>query len=494
LSKIQIGRGAVFLYIENISAMSFGYAYWYILSRITSPDAIGITASLISIATIFVSIAAIGIPLGSQRFLGRLFGERRFEDARTVVKTSLFIITGGIVICSTVLIITSGWIFSTYDFKLVIVTIVLFAASTISMQFRYVIIASLETKKLAIMSSVSSGAKLFLTIILVLGGSNELGIMIGFTFYPLLTSVFFAFIVLSLLKGHQANTTFKFIKTLKPLLSASVVNWIPLLIDNIGAQIGTVIVLGIQGPAEAGIYFIAFQITVGISAVIWALESVTFPALSSMNEGRKMFLWRVIKIGLIIVLPLSLSLLFYSKNIMQIFGYEYIEGSYPLQILLLSILPTAITAGISILLYSYGNYRHVLIIGLAVSIPRAILYFTLIPWYGGTGAALSYTLGSVFGLIASLIIARRIGKILSWRQLILIFIIPFALGFIFSYFNIYFVIAVIVSIISSYILLLKFSIIDRNDVQDSMSLLPHGVATPITETINKIASKLNDNY
>jgi hypothetical protein len=169
-----------------------------------------------------------------------------------------------------------------------------------------------------------------LTFILVLGGSNELRNMIGFTVYPLLSSVFFAFIVFMfpLLKGHRANAIFKFVKTLRQILSASVVNWIPLLIDNIGAQIGTVIVLGIQGPAEAGIYFIAFQITVGISVVIWALESVTFPALSSMNEGRKMFLWRVIKIGLIIVLPLSLSLLFYSKNIIQISGKVTFNSSF----------------------------------------------------------------------------------------------------------------------------------------------------------------------
>lgn len=484
----------MFLYIENISALLFGYAFWYILSKITSPDAIGIAASLISLATIFVSLAGLGIPLGSQRFLGKLFAERRLEDARTVVNTSLFIITGGIVLCSILLLITNGWTFSAYDFKLIIVTIVLIAASTFSVQFRYVIVASLETKKLVVMSSVSSGVKLILTFILVLGGSNELSIMIGFTIYPLLSSVFFAFIVFSLLKGRQANATFKFTKTLKPLLSASVVSWIPLLIDNIGAQIGTVIVLGIQGSAEAGIYFIAFQITIGISAVIWALESVTFPALSTMNEGRKLFLWRVIKIGLIIVLPLSSSLLFYSKDIMQIFGYEYIQGSYPLQILLLSILPTAISAGISILVYSYGNYRQVLIIGLAVSIPRAILYFAFIPLYGGTGAALSYTLGSIFGLIASLIIARQLGTILSWRQLTLIFIIPIALGFLLSYSNIYFVVAIIVSIISSYILLLKFSIIDRNDVNDSLSLLPHGIVTPIAKTINRIASKLNDNY
>ena len=484
----------MFLYIENATSMLYGYAFWYILSRITTADVIGISSSLISLATIFVTLASIGIPLGSQRFLGKLFAGRRTEDARTLVYTSLFVIAGGIILCSSFILITSGWTLNNYDISLVIIMVILVASSSISTQFRYIIIASLKTKRLVIVSIISSGIKLLLTIALVLEGTNEFGVLTGFTVAPLLSSVFLAFYVFSLIKGDHQNSTYEFIKTLKPLLKASVVSWIPLLIDAVGTQMGTILVLGIQGSAQAGIYFIAFQITIGISAVIWALESVTYPALSTMSEGRKLFLWRVIKIGLIIVLPLSSSLIFYSKDVMQIFGYNYIEGAYPLQILLLSILPTTITVGVSILVYSYGNYRQVLIIGLGTAIPRTILYFILIPWFSGPGAALSFTIGSLSGLIISLIIARREDIILSWRDLGLIFIIPTALAFVLSNLDIHFVIAILVSVISSYLLLLKLRIIERSDVQDSMSVFPQRIATPITGTINKIASKINKNY
>jgi len=53
--------------------MVYGYAFWYILSKITTPDVIGISSSLISLAIIFVSLASIGIPAGSQSFLGKMF-------------------------------------------------------------------------------------------------------------------------------------------------------------------------------------------------------------------------------------------------------------------------------------------------------------------------------------------------------------------------------------------------------------------------------------
>jgi len=494
LSKLQIGRGAAFLYIENISTMVYGYAFWYILSKITTPDVIGISSSLISLAVIFISLASIGIPIGSQRFLGKMFLERKFEDVKLFVKTSLLITTIGIITCCVLLLMVRDWLFGTYPYNLIAVTVILIASSTISVLFRYVIIASLETKKLLILSAFSSGVKLFLTIILVFVTVDELGVMIGFTVAPMLTAILFAINVKSLIKESAIKSSFKFIETIRILLRASVAAWIPSLIDTIGGQIGTITVLAIQGSSQAGFYFIAFQISIGISAVIWALESVTYPVLTAMSVGRNLFLWRVIKIGLVIVLPLSSSALFYSKDIMQIFGYNYAEGSLPLQLLLLSILPIGIAAGISILMYSYGNYREVLIIGLAASVPRILLYFIFIPWYSITGAALSFTIGSIIGLIVSIIISRRLGKIIFWKDLGLIFFIPISFAFLLSNLNIHFIASILISVILSYILLLKLQIVNKNDVRDSFAVLPSNIATPLSRIVDKIASKLNKNY
>jgi len=494
LSKLQIGRGAAFLYIENISTMVYGYVFWYILSKITTPDVIGISSSLISLAAIFVSLASIGIPVGSQRFLGRMFLEGKFEDVKLFVKTSLIITTVGIITCCALLLIGKESLFGTYHYNLIAITVILIVSSTISILFRYVIIASLETKKLLIISVFSSGVKLFLTIILIFIATDEMGVMSGFTVAPMLSAILFAINVRLLIKESQKRTSFRFIETFRILLKASVVTWIPSFMDTIGGQIGTVIVLGIQGSSQAGFYFIAFQIAIGISAVLWALESITYPALSGMNEGRRLFLWRVIKIGLIIVLPLSSSVLFYTTDIMQIFGHDYVEGSSSLQILLLSILPTAITAGIAILMYSYGNYKEVLVIGLATSIPRILLYFIFIPLYSITGAALSYSLGSAVAFVISIVIAKKMNVIIIWKDVLLIFIIPTAIAFLLSNSSLHFIPAILLSIILSYLLLLKLEIINRNDVQDSLGVLPNNIANPIINSVNKIGSKLNKNY
>jgi O-antigen/teichoic acid export membrane protein len=283
-------------------------------------------------------------------------------------------------------------------------------------------------------------------------------------------------------------------ESFKGLLKASVASWIPLSIETIGAQLGTIVVLGIEGPTQAGFYFIAFQLSMGILSVIWALEGTTYPALSAKEKGRKRFVWRTIKICLIILLPISFAVFFYSKDITELFGPGYGEGSPSLKILLLSVFPTTIMNAVGILTYTYGNYRDVLFIGLATAIPRSLLYFVLVPWFGSIGAALSYTLGALIGYLVSLFISNRLGMTTHWRETAFMIVIPLIIAYFLSSLNVHFIIGIILSIIFSYLVFLKLKLMDRNDVQDYLAVLPSDVADPLINVVNKIAVKLNPDY
>ena len=494
MSKLQIGRGAVYLYIENISSMLFGYAFWFILSRITTPEIVGISSSLISIAAIFISIASIGVPLGAQRFLGKIFLEQRFEDAQVYTKSSFLIVSIGLVASGLVILISRNTLFDNFSPILVNATLILIVTSTISVLLRSIIIASLDTRKILFASIISSAVKLFAVIILFSFGTGEVGVLIAFITTPLLTSVLLASDVRMLLKQASIKSMHRFMDSFKALLKASVASWIPLSIETIGAQLGTIIVLGIQGPSQAGFYFIAFQISMGILSVIWALEGTTYPALSAKNEGRKRFVWRTIKVCLIILLPISFAVIFYSQNITELFGSNYSAGSPALQILLLSVLPTTIMNAVGILTYAYGNYRDVLLIGLATAIPRSLLYFVFVPSFGGVGAALSYTLGATFGFIVSLVISSRIGMVMHWKETALMTVIPLTFALLLSNLNVNYLIGIILSIVFSYLLFLKLKLIDRNDVQDYLAVLPSHIANPAIRMINKIGVTLNPDY
>src|ERR671910_49946 len=481
MSRLQIGRGAVYLYIENIGSMLFGYAFWFILSRTTTPEIVGVTSSLISIAAIFTSLASIGVPLGAQRFLGKIFLEQRFEDAWVYTRSSFLIVSIGLAASGLIILVGRNILFSHFSFALVSVTLVLITTSAASVLLRAIIIASLDTKKILFASIISSVVKLIAVIIVLSFRTGEVGILVAFSTTPLLTSILLAFDVKTLLKKASMKTMLRFIDSFRALLKASVAGWIPMTIETAGAQLGTIVV-------------IAVQITMGILSVIWAIEGTTYPALSAKKEGRKRFVWRTIKICLTILLPISFAVFFYSKDILELFGSNYSEGSPALQVLLLSVFPTTIMNAVGILTYAYGNYRYVLIIGIAAAIPRGLLYLVLIPSFGGVGAALSYTLGATFGFVVSLAISSKMGLTIHWRETMLMAAIPLMFALLLSNLKVNYVIGIILSIIFTYLLFLRLKLIERNDVQDYLAILPSSISNPVIKIVNKIGVTLNPDY
>src|SRR2546422_3859170 len=85
--------------------MFSGYAFWFIMSRITTSDIIGTASTVVSLATIFSAVATIGVPTGVQRFLAKIFSERKNQDARVFIRASLVLVTIGIVSCSIAILI-----------------------------------------------------------------------------------------------------------------------------------------------------------------------------------------------------------------------------------------------------------------------------------------------------------------------------------------------------------------------------------------------------
>jgi len=219
-----------------------------------------------------------------------------------------------------------------------------------------------------------------------------------------------------------------------------------------------------------------------------------YPYLSGIQHGRKEITWKITKISLIFGMPILSVVIFYSKDILQLFGNSYIEGSFTLEILLWATLPLVVSGGVKTLVYAYGNYRQVLAIGLSISLPRVVLYFILVPIFGITGAALSFTIGTLVGFVISLIIAKKVGLRIFFKDLALIFTIPIVLGFSFSYFEIDIILSVFVIILVPYILFIRLGILSKDDIHDSIIILPKNIAEPALNLIDKIAKKLNPSY
>jgi O-antigen/teichoic acid export membrane protein len=469
-----IGKGAAYVYIANIATTISGYAFWIVLSKLVSPDIIGISSSIVSFSAILTMIAGLGIPTGVQRFLGRSFSEENLSEAKRYVNISILLISIGVLGCSIVIVAFQGWIYQYLhiDSNLLAILLVLSGSFTLFVLLRSVVISTLKTRVLPIIIIVSSIVKIVLAIILLIAGWGALGITLGYTIGFVISSILLGIFLNVKLKSQKKSPVNSFSQITKNILSSSSANWIPAVVTAIGSQLGTVIVLGVQGAQQAGIYYIALTIVTGITAIAITLFSITLPVLGSMQDGRKRFSWRVIRLSLVIAIPFSTSLIFYPKEVMQLIGQNYAGASFPMQILLSSLLPTAVSTGIMTLVYAYGHYKQVLAIGLATNLPRTILYFLLIQMYGNAGAALSYTIGAIAGFALSIIIAKRINFQIFWKDLGFIIAIPTAVGFAMNYLGLNYILGIVVTVTLSYILYLKLQILTNSDIVDMAGILP----------------------
>ncbi|CAN5633849.1 hypothetical protein BH18THE1_BH18THE1_19780 [soil metagenome] len=482
--KNEVGRGAIYLYIQLISSMISGYIFLILLARITTTEIIGTFSLLVSFSEIFANIAIIGLPDSIQKFVGKSFLQNRPEDAKIFVKISFILLSAGIITSGTIILFTKDWISNAFgiDFGLLIVADLLVTSYAIYAILYSIVIASLKTKVLPIIIIISSVGKVILSLTLLLSGYGIIGLSLGYTFFgQILSSVLIGFYIVKIFKSSKKFT--KAALTLrngfKSLLVGGLVVWVPVLITTLGIDLGTLVLYNAYGSYQSGVYFIALAIANAIHAIIYSILTISLPVLSSMTDGRKRFVWQTIRISAIMALPLSCSIIFYSGDIMHLIGPNYKSGALSLQILLSSTFPLIVLSGVETLVYSYGQYRHTLTINLTSSIPRTILYFALVPIFGMNGVAISFTVGSVIGLIASILVAKRIKLFLFWKPLMLTLSVPLSIAGLFATFHVNYIIGIISTILVTYVFLMKLHIIEKSDGSFFIGLMPNKISTPL---------------
>lgn len=372
----------------------------------------------------------------------------------------------------------------------------LIGASTIAKLFNSIIVASLNTKIIPIVMLIVASTRTILVIALVLMNAGAVGVLTGYICFEVLSSILLAIVVLRMLRTVNNNKNDpKISRSFKSILNASIPFWIPKLITVLsGANLGTVIVFGSSGSAQAASYYLSYAISSAVFAIVLPLLTIAYPALAAMNDGRKRFTWRIIKISIIISLPLSSSIIFYSENVIGLLGHHYSDASLLLSLFLLAILPNSVSIMIGQLVYAYGNYRQVLYIGLASSIPTTILYALLVPLLGALGAVISYLTGCIISFVLSALVANKIGMKIIWKEIGLIVGISFLPAFVFSHVQVHYIIGIIATVLVSYIIFLKSQLITKLDVEDTLSVLPPPVSKPLKGMVHRIGRFLNRNY
>jgi len=465
--------------------MFVGYLLWLLLSRLTTPDVIGVASTVISVSIIFSIIADLGAYRGSTIFLGKSFLEGHIDEAKILIKASLLIITFGILVSGLLIVIFRDLLLPDVSIGLVLISILMLGFAAIYNLMRSFIIASLQTQLLPLVSIISSATKAVLTIILILIGTGAIGITVGYLSAYISASILFFFFLANSLESRNEVSTLSLHHGCKKILYAGIVSWLPRVMAVIGSRLGTVVLFAIEGANQAGLYFIAYSIYSVTLAIIDSLYSVLLPILSAMSDRRKRLVWQAMKLSLVVTVTIASAAIAYSDDIMMLFGTHYVDASMTLKILLLSVLPFTFNIAIGTLVYSYGNYRQVLALGLASSVPRIIFYFVFVPMYGINGAALSFTLGSIIAFVVSLVVAKKIGMFMFWKKLVPIVVIPAGISLTTAYLMVSYILGIPIIIVFSLASFIALGILSKSDINYYLAILPTKIQKPLDKIVNK---------
>ena len=173
------------------------------------------------------------------------------------------------------------------------------------------------------------------------------------------------------------------------------------------AQVGTIVLGLVGGPADAGIYAVAVRVTTFVGFVMLAATYPLMPALARLSaagdlERLRATIGRSQQAIILLTLPLAVGIAAFAGPLLDLFGGEFGEGLVAARILVAGELAKAAVGVLAIALLMSGHelaLTRALAVGAAANVALAA---ALAPFWGVEGAAAAQSAGA---LIASVVLA-----------------------------------------------------------------------------------------
>lgn len=191
------------------------------------------------------------------------------------------------------------------------------------------------------------------------------------------------------------------------------------------------IMLGImKGSQDVGIYKAASQMPLLLTMILGASNSIYAPVIADLfykGEKKRMeFMFKTTTWWVYsLVLPTSLIFVFSAREIMSIFGTDFIEKGIPVLVTLtIAQFVNCITGGVGFTLTMTGKQKLELINSLVFVLVNILLNFILIPRYNAFGAAVATAISTVLINIIRIVEVYKLYQIHPYSRSYLKTLIP----------------------------------------------------------------------
>ena len=369
-----------------------------LLTRKLSLEEYGMYALAYSFFIICTRISLMGIPVGILKFCSAHNATYEFSRTKGTIRSGYSIIIFSAVIICTVLLCFSKTI--SYDFfnepniQIYLIAFILFIpAFNLTRASQAVVRAYKMIGQYSVLKEVLFPLFLLLFAFIFLNINNNLysviyafGAALALTF--LINTVVVSRIYSKIKNNGQIiYTPFKLIRFSLPVFVESV----SYLLLN---QMSKIMIGFFQVSENVGIFNAAMNLGALLVIFLNCIDGVFAPYISELNAKNefsqiKLVFKTTTRWIFILTVPLFLIYVLFSKDILSIFGPQYITGCYVLMILAAGYTINSITGSVTFIIQMSGKQDiEIINIAIAVFVNLGLNYF-LIPVWGIIGAALA---------------------------------------------------------------------------------------------------------
>lgn len=420
-----IAKGAGVFFIGTAAGTGLKYLFELIVARSLGTGFFGLFIIGFSLFKILEIISTLGLHNGILRY-GALFkGKGDIQRIKGAIISALKIALAASILISVISISLSKFvavnIFQKIELSPVIVLFSL--ALPFSVIGMILVFASQSFKivkhRVYVKEIFEPLSKIILFLLLFLIGWRLYGALIAF----LVSCVSGSFLAFQFFKKEFPQITdsqFRPIFDARNLLSFSWPLFFTGLLNRTFLWMSTLILGSFLHQKEAGIFGASQRTAILGIMVLTSFSAIFAPIIADLYNKKEMkklesLFKTVTKWIFTISFPLFLIMIFYGRNILNIFGTDFIIGEKCLIILAIGQLISSLGGSYGYMIMMSGRSKIIMMNAAIVSFTNIVLCFVLIPKYGIMGAAYAATISIVLITLIGLVEVYSIYKIQPYR-------------------------------------------------------------------------------
>ena len=407
--------GVAMLY--RIGGQLLGFLLTFVIAYFFGANGLGDYVLAIIVLKIFTLISKLGLDTASIKYIAGYSSENSLSSILDFRKKSIFLITTVSIICSLVMYLGANIIAEFIKANPQHIEITSFFILPMSLFiFHYQNMRGL--KEIAGYSFFfwMSQALFSLIAILVLTTFTKdpavplYAYLISLIVISIFSIIFFTYIlnkrkqIKGLFTDDKRSESIKNILIVSlPLMLAQAVHFIMSWTDKLmlGILDSPDVISGLStNSAQIGVYHTAFKLSMFATIGLMAVKSIASPKFAELYKQREFKLLKKVtqqstKLIFWTTLPLVALFIFFSENLMLLFGDEFQAGVFAFILLSIGRVFVSFSGAAGNLLQMCG--RQVIFMNIAVigSVINVVLNFSLIPIYGINGSAIATMIGLV---------------------------------------------------------------------------------------------------